>query len=58
MTTHTALKVHQLSEHTWMASCSCGLHWDAESRKSANRLRNKHIHQIAVQAKKTKGGAA
>lgn len=57
MTTHTGLKVKQLSEHTWMAACSCGEHWDAESKKLANRMRNKHIHRIAL-ARKTKGGGA
>lgn len=48
---HTALKVRQLSEHTWMAACSCGSYWDADNKKAANRLRNKHIHRIAVAAR-------
>lgn len=58
VTAHTALEVKQLSEHTWMAACSCGEYWDAESAKAANHLRKKHIRACAVQARKTKGGAA
>lgn len=55
--THTALKVRQLSGHTWMAACSCGSYWDSDCKKTANRLRNKHIHQIAVEAKGRTEGA-
>jgi len=50
MSSHIALKVRQLSDHTWMAACSCGSYWDADSKKKANRLRNKHIHKVAVEA--------
>jgi hypothetical protein len=58
MTTHTRLPVKQLAAHTWMAACSCGEHWDADSSKAANRMRNKHIHRVTAEAQKTKGGAA
>lgn len=54
---HASLKVRQLAEHTWMAACSCGEHWDAETKKAANKLRNKHIHRIAV-ARRVKGGVS
>lgn len=49
---HASLKVVQLAEHTWMAPCSCGDSWDAGSKKAANKLRNKHIHRIAVARRK------
>lgn len=58
MTAHSALKVWQVLEHLWRAPCSCGESWAAETKVKANRLRNKHIHQIAVAARKTKGRAA
>jgi hypothetical protein len=56
-TAHTAMRVWQVLEDLWRAPCSCGESWAAETKVRANRLRNKHIHQIAV-ARKTKRGEA
>jgi hypothetical protein len=55
MTSHTALKVWQVLDDLWRAPCSCGDSWAADTKVKANRLRNKHIHACAVQARKTKG---
>jgi len=53
MTTHTALRVRQDGLFgPWVAPCACGSSWTAESKVRANRLRNKHIHESAVEAKR------
>lgn len=50
---HSSLPV-EVSGDVWTAACSCGESFDAETPVKANRLRNKHIHQVAV-ARRVKG---
>jgi hypothetical protein len=58
MTVHTAERVWQVLDNLWRAPCSCGESWSAETKVRANRLRNKHIHQIAMEARRLKGGVS
>lgn len=55
MTVHASLKVWQVLDHLWRAPCACGESWTAETKPKANRLRNKHIREIAVARKLGRG---
>lgn len=56
--THEPGKVRRILDDLWCAPCSCGESWTAETSVKANRVRNKHIHQMAVQRRSAKAWAS